>query len=105
MPIPPRTPQTCPAAAAAVVVVLPSVCAPHTADTTLFKYSVEERKAALRRFKEKKRLRTFKKTIRYDVRKRLADTRPRYKGRFSKPPPGALYDDGSSPTDARPVLL
>lgn len=64
-------------------------------DTTLYKYSREERKEALRRFKEKKRLRTFKKTIRYDIRKRLADTRPRYKGRFSKPPPGENYDDGT----------
>lgn len=64
-------------------------------DTTLYKYSREERLEALRRFKEKKRLRTFKKTIRYDVRKRLADTRPRYKGRFSKPPAGETYDDGT----------
>lgn len=34
------------------------------------------------------------------VRKRLAETRPRYKGRFSKPPPGENYDDGTpgSPT-------
>lgn len=29
------------------------------------------------------------------VRKRLAETRPRYKGRFSKPPPGENYDDGT----------
>lgn len=64
-------------------------------ETTLYKYSRAERQEALRRFKEKKRLRTFKKTIRYDVRKRLADTRPRYKGRFSKPPPGEHYDDGT----------
>lgn len=66
-----------------------------SAETTLYKYSRAERQEALRRFKEKKRLRTFKKTIRYDVRKRLADTRPRYKGRFSKPPPGEHYDDGT----------
>lgn len=64
-------------------------------ETTLYKYSRAERQEALRRFKEKKRLRSFKKTIRYDVRKRLADTRPRYKGRFSKPPAGACYDDGT----------
>jgi CCT motif len=92
-------------AAASRLAAAPLVPAPHTPDTILYKYSVAERAAALRRFKEKKRLRTFKKTIRYDVRKRLADTRPRYKGRFSKPPPGALYDDGTSPVESHPVLL
>lgn len=50
---------------------------------------------ALARFREKKRRRQFQKRVRYMVRKRLAETRPRYKGRFSKPPPGEMYDDGT----------
>lgn len=69
-------------------------------DPTSFKYTREERQEALQRFREKKRRRQFRKRVRYMVRKRLAETRPRYKGRFSKPPPGENYDDGTpgSPT-------
>lgn len=64
---------------------------------------------ALERFREKKRRRQFHKRVRYMVRKRLAETRPRYKGRFSKPPPGENYDDGTpGPTvdkgDAKPAV-
>lgn len=64
-------------------------------ETTFFKYTREERQEALQRFREKKRRRQFQKRVRYMVRKRLAETRPRYKGRFSKPPPGENYDDGT----------
>lgn len=64
-------------------------------DATFFKYTHEERQEALKRFREKKRRRQFRKRVRYMVRKRLAETRPRYKGRFSKPPPGENYDDGT----------
>lgn len=49
-------------------------------------YTPEQRKKALERFKEKKRRRTNSHgQIRYQVRKRLADTRPRHRGRFFKP--------------------
>ncbi|CDF32814.1 unnamed protein product [Chondrus crispus] len=65
------------------------------ADSTLFRYTREERLQALKRFRDKKRRRQFQKKVRYMVRKRLAETRPRYKGRFSKPPPGENYDDGT----------
>lgn len=64
-------------------------------DAAFFKYTREERLEALQRFREKKRRRQFQKRVRYMVRKRLAETRPRYKGRFSKPPPGENYDDGT----------
>lgn len=64
-------------------------------NTNGLKYSREERLEALQRFREKKRRRQFSKKVRYMVRKRLAETRPRYKGRFSKPPPGENYDDGT----------
>lgn len=55
--------------------------------------SALQRHAALVRFREKKRRRQFQKKVRYLVRKRLAESRPRYKGRFSKPP--APQPDGS----------
>ncbi len=74
-------------------------------DGELFKYSYEERQAALRRFREKKRRRQFQKTVRYMVRKRLAETRPRYKGRFSKPPaaptPDAEVPEGNREAGAK----
>mmetsp|Transcript_1051 Transcript_1051/g.3014 ORF Transcript_1051/g.3014 Transcript_1051/m.3014 type:complete len:373 (-) Transcript_1051:35-1153(-) len=42
------------------------------------------REAALIRFRQKRRERKFGKNIRYDCRKKLADARPRVKGRFVK---------------------
>ena len=45
-------------------------------------YSKEERKEIIERFRAKKQRRIWRKTIKYDCRKRLADTRPRVKGRF-----------------------
>lgn len=51
------------------------------------KYDRAQRKAALQRYREKKKRRrqNSRSVIRYDIRKKLADMRPRYKGRFSKP--------------------
>lgn len=60
-----------------------------------FKYTHEERQQALQRFREKKRRRHYEKRVRYMVRKTLACSRPRYKGRFARPPPGENYDDGT----------
>lgn len=54
--------------------------------------SALQRQAALVRFREKKRRRQYQKKVRYHVRKRLAESRPRYKGRFSKPPPKPVAD-------------
>lgn len=71
---------------------------PHTAT---FRYSRAERQEALNRFREKKRRRQFRKRVRYHVRKRLAEARPRYKGRFSKPPPEDSSDD-ATPTPMSP---
>jgi hypothetical protein len=42
----------------------------------------ELRYRAYMRYREKKRQRTFRKTVRYACRKELAEARPRYKGRF-----------------------
>ena len=45
-------------------------------------YTREERTKRIERFREKKLKRIWRKQIKYDCRKRLADTRPRVKGRF-----------------------
>lgn len=52
----------------------------------------EDRMAALERFREKKRNRTFTKKVRYECRKQLADSRPRVKGRFVKKNEIGLYE-------------
>ncbi|EGZ30268.1 hypothetical protein PHYSODRAFT_385425, partial [Phytophthora sojae] len=45
-------------------------------------YSPAERRERLKRFHEKRKLRVFHKRIKYDCRKRLANSCPRIKGRF-----------------------
>eukprot|EP01039_Chlorochromonas_danica_P004501 gene4501-4937_t len=45
-------------------------------------YTIEERRLKIEKFRERKRQRIWRKQIKYDCRKRLADTRPRVKGRF-----------------------
>jgi len=45
-------------------------------------YTKEERQQIIERFRAKKQRRVWRKQIKYDCRKRLADTRPRVKGRF-----------------------
>jgi len=47
--------------------------------------SAEERKMKLERYRRKREERIFRKQVRYDVRKRLAESRPRVRGRFCKP--------------------
>ncbi|EPS64835.1 hypothetical protein M569_09948, partial [Genlisea aurea] len=46
--------------------------------------SIDDRKARVLRYREKRRNRNFEKTIRYASRKAYAETRPRIKGRFVK---------------------
>ncbi|KAI4389286.1 hypothetical protein MLD38_001527 [Melastoma candidum] len=43
-----------------------------------------EREARVMRYREKKKMRKFEKTVRYASRKAYAETRPRIKGRFAK---------------------
>lgn len=45
-------------------------------------YTKEERQVIIAKFRAKKQRRIWRKQIKYDCRKRLADTRPRVKGRF-----------------------
>lgn len=49
------------------------------------------RKAAIHRFREKRKARTFDKKVRYESRKRLAESRPRIKGQFVKAEVAAKY--------------
>ncbi|KAL1551935.1 zinc finger protein CONSTANS-like isoform X2 [Salvia divinorum] len=50
----------------------------------LGRYSAEERKDRIDRYRAKRTQRNFTKTIKYACRKTLADTRPRVRGRFAR---------------------
>lgn len=56
----------------------------HVSGTRVGVYSVEERQLRIQRFLEKRQRRVWRKRIKYDCRKKLADNRPRVKGRFVK---------------------
>lgn len=55
---------------------------PVSSDGKIGAYTKEQRQQVLERYKQKKMRRVWRKQIKYDCRKRLADTRPRVKGRF-----------------------
>ncbi|KAL2508502.1 zinc finger protein CONSTANS-LIKE 14-like [Forsythia ovata] len=48
------------------------------------RYSPEEKKERIERYKIKRNLRNFNKRIKYECRKTLADSRPRIRGRFAR---------------------
>ncbi|XP_058086621.1 uncharacterized protein LOC131233824 [Magnolia sinica] len=48
------------------------------------RYSAEERKQRINRYRNKRNQRNFNKTIKYACRKTLADSRPRVRGRFAR---------------------
>ncbi|KAF3448594.1 hypothetical protein FNV43_RR09307 [Rhamnella rubrinervis] len=48
------------------------------------RYSAEERKERISKYRAKRTLRNFNKTIKYACRKTLADNRPRVRGRFAR---------------------
>ena len=53
-----------------------------TSNIRIGAYTKQERQVIIERFRAKKKRRVWRKQIKYDCRKRLADTRPRVKGRF-----------------------
>lgn len=61
-------------------------------------YSPEARKLRIQKFHEKRKNRTWKKSIKYDCRKKLADDRPRIKGRFVR-----VLDHGGDNKDEAPM--
>lgn len=54
------------------------------ANSKVGKYSAEERKERIQRYRAKRTQRNFNKTIKYACRKTLADNRPRIRGRFAR---------------------
>lgn len=66
-------------------------------------YSPQARKLRIQKFHEKRKNRTWKKSIKYDCRKKLADDRPRVKGRFVRvldPASDGKEDEPTTPTDS-----
>ncbi|XP_074345706.1 zinc finger protein CONSTANS-LIKE 2-like [Apium graveolens] len=59
-------------------------CYIEEANTKVVKYSAEERKERIERYRAKRAQRNFNKTIKYQCRKTLADNRPRIRGRFAR---------------------
>ncbi|KAK8494498.1 hypothetical protein V6N12_073493 [Hibiscus sabdariffa] len=49
-----------------------------------YRYSPEEKKERIERYRSKRNLRNFTKKIKYTCRKTLADSRPRIRGRFAR---------------------
>ncbi|XP_048445865.1 uncharacterized protein LOC103963892 [Pyrus x bretschneideri] len=61
-----------------------SVTAEVAANFKMGRYSAEERKERISKYRAKRSQRNFNKTIKYACRKTLADNRPRIRGRFAR---------------------
>ena len=61
-------------------------------------YTKSERMEIIRRFKEKRKRRNFKRKVRYDSRKIMADTRVRVNGRFVKAGQPSIKEEGEEET-------
>ncbi|CEG40288.1 CCT domain [Plasmopara halstedii] len=66
-------------------------------------YSPKARKLRLQKFHEKRKNRTWKKSIKYDCRKKLADDRPRIKGRFVRVHENASAETNVASCSATPL--
>lgn len=67
-------------------------------------FKKKTREAALVRFRQKRSERRFGKLIRYDCRKKLADARPRVKGRFVRIKSDE-YDEDSESAQVVPDMI
>uniref|UniRef100_J3NCI4 CCT domain-containing protein n=1 Tax=Oryza brachyantha TaxID=4533 RepID=J3NCI4_ORYBR len=76
---------------------------PKAAAAAVGRYSAEERRERIEKYRSKRNLRNFDKKITYACRKTLADSRPRVKGRFARNS-GAGDADGSQSTELADVL-
>lgn len=72
---------------------------PAIGDIKVGVYTKEERRLRILKFREKKHRRVWKKQIKYDCRKKLADTRPRIKGRFVSRKGDGDSDEAGSAAD------
>lgn len=79
------------------------------ANGTIIPYTREERLLRIARYLEKKQRRVWKKNVKYDCRKRLAEGRPRVKGRFvshrsTTPVEDAASTEGEKATNPATVV-
>lgn len=65
-----------------ITVKIPTAAASEAGTKRIGIYTPEARKARIARFHAKRAKRVWRKRIKYDCRKKLADSRPRIKGRF-----------------------
>ncbi|XP_024031653.1 homeobox protein 12 [Morus notabilis] len=65
------------------------------------KYSAEERKERISKYRAKRTLRNFNKTIKYACRKTLADNRPRIRGRFARNDEPGFGETPKAPSSSR----
>jgi len=72
---------------------------------TIGAYTPNARKIRLQKFHEKRKKRIWKKSIKYDCRKKLADDRPRIKGRFVRVLEHLQVKTDASATVTPPVVL
>lgn len=70
-----------------------------TAAAPVSRYSAEERRERIDKYRSKRNQRNFQKKITYACRKTLADSRPRVKGRFARNAAGDYTDDADAAAD------
>ena len=68
--------------------------------------TIEERQAKIEKYKKKREIRIWGKRIKYDCRKKVAEERPRYKGKFvSKPLKEKTIKKSSKKTEIKKIFM